>query len=128
MKCLNNILSKNYLYCTRVRSRFDTFLLSYFLKLLRFLGVIWCLKKDYRTTNYVNKLAENRRFLAAENTSYQSVKVVTNQSVLWSSNCRNKPKNILLLSQFSVQFFLETGVALWKKDRKKIKKTRSDSK
>ena len=43
------------------------FLLPYFVKLLRFLGVIWCLKKDYHTTNYVNKLAENQRSSAAEN-------------------------------------------------------------
>ena len=44
------------------------FLLSYYLKLLQFLGMIWCLKKGSHIINYVNKPAKNWNFSAAENT------------------------------------------------------------
>ena len=50
------------------------FLLSYYQKLLQFLGMIWCLKKDFHTTNYSNKLAENWKISIAENTAVSYAK------------------------------------------------------
>ena len=71
------------------------FLLSYYLKLLQFLGMIWCLKKDCHTINYVNKLAKKMKFLSCW--EYKSV--------LRSSNWRNKPKNHSISQSVLSSFF-----------------------
>ena len=93
------------------------FLLSYFLKLLRFLGVIWCLKKDYHTTNYVNKLAENRKSLAAENILVSFVKF----------KLQEQAKNHSVTQSVLSSIFPRDWSSFMKKRWQKNNKTRSDS-